>query len=61
MSDSKKGKDAGKQTAAEIKKKGAADPKAEADKKKNPDLGFLEEDDDFEEFPAEGKFVLFGL
>lgn len=27
-----------------------------ADKDKNPNLGCLEEDDEFEEFPVEGKF-----
>lgn len=30
-----------------------------SDKKQTVDLGLLEEDDEFEEFPAEGKFIIF--
>lgn len=29
-----------------------------ADQPKKPDLGLLEEDDDFEEFPAEGNEIV---
>lgn len=29
-----------------------------SDKKQTVDLGLLEEDDEFEEFPAEGKFIM---
>ena len=29
-----------------------------ADKKKKPDLGLLEEDDEFEEFPAQGYNII---
>lgn len=29
-----------------------------SDKKQTVDLGLLEEDDEFEEFPAEGKLIL---
>lgn len=34
----------------------STEPKPDADKKKNNrDIGMLEEDDEFEEFPVEGK------
>ena len=29
------------------------------DQSKKPDLGLLEEDDEFEEFPAEGNLIIF--
>ena len=34
----------------------ASTTKDDKDSKNAPDLGLLEEDDEFEEFPAEGKF-----
>lgn len=35
--------------------------KKKEDEKKSLDLGALEEDDDFEEFPAEGMWLVFTL
>lgn len=36
------------------------EPKPDGDKNKNTlDIGLLEEDDEFEEFPVEGKFFFF--
>lgn len=38
----------------------STEPKPDADKQKNTlDIGLLEEDDEFEEFPVEGKCSLF--
>lgn len=35
-----------------------SEPKSENDKQKNTlDIGLLEEDDEFEEFPVEGKYL----
>lgn len=35
----------------------STEPKSESDKQKNTlDIGLLEEDDEFEEFPIEGKY-----
>jgi len=40
----------------------STEPKSDGDKQKNTlDIGLLEEDDEFEEFPVEGKwFIAFG-
>jgi len=40
----------------------STEPKSDRDKQKNTlDIGLLEEDDEFEEFPVEGKpFITFG-
>lgn len=36
------------------------EPKPDVDKNKNTlDIGLLEEDDEFEEFPVEGKYFFF--
>jgi len=41
----------------------STEPKSDGDKQKNTlDIGLLEEDDEFEEFPVEGKrFITFGF